>query len=119
MRKNRMFGFLFRCIINSTAPSQLPSPIVGVQRVNLIQQALLRRFDRQPNNTRFDPRLFASPMFVSHVDMAGRIFANQDRHQAGCLTARIHPIGDIPANFLSDLHRNPSAIQNTGGAAAG
>ena len=84
---------------------------VAVKPIDERQEFVGRRFGRQPMQAAGEPVLLAGLLLVADIDLARRIFADQDRGQAGPHAGGEGELADVGCDFGTDLLRERFAVQ--------
>ena len=84
---------------------------IDVQAVDQMQQFLLGRLGRQPVQHAGHTDPVAGPLFVAHVDLAGRIFSHQHRGQARDDAAMLRESRHLVRHLGLNCLRKSFAIQ--------
>ncbi len=86
--------------------------IVLVQLGDQFQELLLAGVGRQTQGPPFDPGFLAGAAFVSHVNLAGRVFPHQHGSQAGFHTPAGDESRDVVGHFRTDFSGNLFSVQS-------
>src|SRR5208282_2470984 len=84
---------------------------VTVQAFDQRQEIVSRRLGGQAMQATGQSILLAGPLLVADVDLAGRIFANQDRGKAWLHTGAMRELTYLGCDFGTDFFRQRFAVQ--------